>query len=316
MKFNIMPAKEAFLGLKNTDCNYEQAEIVVIPFGLEKTVSYGNGTANAPEAIIKASHEVELFDEELQYQTSDRMKIITLEDTRSIQHLYKNTIKSQQAKSLISNYNNNPLDYLSAIIKQTIHDNKLSLTFGGEHTISAAIIKPLIQKHQEITILHFDAHADLRNAYNGDKFSHASAMRRCLDYDNVNLLSFGIRNISQEGMDFYKNNQHRIKIFWAYDKGNWNYELIKQYLTNKNIYLSFDVDSFDSSLMPATGTPEPGGLFWDDVIKIIRLATQFSKIIAIDINELAPIATLHSCDFCVAKLAYKILSLIQHYKKL
>ena len=157
-------------------------------------------------------------------------------------------------------------------------------------------------------LLHFDAHADLRQSYNGEKFSHASAIRRCLDYKNVSVISFGIRNISQSEIPYLRKNSSRIKIFWAKDKINWNLFNFKNMIKNKNVYLTFDVDGFDSSIMPATGTPEPGGLFWDETLNIIKIAAKNSNIVGADINELAPIKGFNSYNFLVAKLAYKILS--------
>ena len=157
-------------------------------------------------------------------------------------------------------------------------------------------------------MLHFDAHADLRNTYNGSKYSHASAIRRCLDFKNVSVISFGIRNISSEEISYLKKNNNRIKIFWAKDSKKWNLNLFKKLIKNKNVYLTFDVDGFDSSLMPATGTPEPGGLFWNEALNIIKVAINNSKLVGADINELSPIKGFNTYNFLVAKLAYKILS--------
>ena len=146
------------------------------------------------------------------------------------------------------------------------------------------------------------------NCYNGEKFSHASAIRRCLDYKNVSLISFGIRNISKSEIPFLKKNSKRIKIFWAKDKPNWSLKKFKNLIKNKDVYLTFDVDGFDSSIMPATGTPEPGGLFWDETLNIIKIAAKSSNIVGADVNELAPIKNFNSYNFLVAKLVYKILA--------
>ena len=186
---------------------------------------------------------------------------------------------------------------------------------GGEHSLTPGSIRPFIKKFKKIYLLHFDAHADLRNSYNGNKFSHASAIRRCLDNPNVNIISFGIRNISLNETPFLKKNKKRIKIFWAKDKSKWNLNEFKKIIKNKIVYITFDVDGFDSSLMPATGTPEPGGLFWDETIKIIKIAAQYSEIIGADINELSPIKGFNSYNFLVAKLAYKIISYAFEFKK-
>ena len=200
------------------------------------------------------------------------------------------------------------LDQLSAINEEIISDDKFPLVFGGEHSITPGSIKPLVNKYDEITLLHFDAHADLRESYLGEKFSHASAIKRCLDFENVKVVSFGIRNLSQGEMNFYKDNRDRIEIFWSKDKKKWDLSLLDKFFKNKKVYITFDVDGFDSSIMPATGTPEPGGLMWEDVLPIIRKVCQISNIVGADINELAPIKNFDSYNFLVAKLAYKILS--------
>jgi agmatinase len=182
------------------------------------------------------------------------------------------------------------------------------MTFGGEHSITPGCIVPFTKKFKNICLLHFDAHADLRESYNGEKFSHASAIKRCLDYSNVSVISFGIRNISKSEISFLKKNSDRIHIFWAKDKSKWNLNNFKKLIKNKTVYLTFDVDGLDSSIMPATGTPEPGGLLWDETLNILKIAAKNSKIVGADINELAPIKGFNSYNFLVAKLAYKILS--------
>ena len=115
-------------------------------------------------------------------------------------------------------------------------------------------------------------------------------------------------------MNFYENNRKRIEIFWAKDKKNWDSNKMVNLLKNRNVYITFDVDGFDSSIMPATGTPEPGGLFWDEVLRIIKQVCQISNIVGADINELAPIKNFDSYNFLVAKLAYKILSYTFEFK--
>ncbi len=137
-------------------------------------------------------------------------------------------------------------------------------------------------------------------------------MRRCLDNNNAEIISIGIRNISSAEIPFYKKNKERIHIFWAKNKSNWRKSDLSDLMHGRDIYLSFDLDAFDASLMPATGTPEPGGLFWYDAIDIIQLAANVGNIVGADINELAPIPHFHSPNFIAAKLAYKIISLQAH----
>ena len=281
--------KKGFLGIDNK-FNFKE-KVVVVPFGLEKTVSYGGGTKNGPKEIIKASHQVELYDEELNCEPFRKIGIKTL-------RFFKIDKNIKKALKKIADINN-----------RLLTKKLFPMTLGGEHSITAGCIVPFVKKYKKICILHFDAHADLRENYNGEKFSHASAMRRCLDYKNVSIISFGIRNISQEEIPFLKKNKSRINIFWAKDKAKWDFKKFKRLIKNKTVYLTFDVDGLDSSIMPATGTPEPGGLLWDEALKIIKIATKNSNIVGADVNELAPIKGFNSYNFLVAKLVYKILSL-------
>ena len=285
---NYLSNKKGFLGIDNKFSINEKA--IVIPFGLEKTVSYGSGTKDGPKEIIKASHQVELYDEEFNCEPFKKIGIKTIKPFK----INKN-IKIA-------------LNQISKLNERILSKKKFPLVLGGEHSITPGCIKPFVKKFNKILILHFDAHADLRNSYNNQKFSHASAIRRCLDHKNVSLVSFGIRNISKEEVPYLKKNSKRIEIFWAKDKKKWNLKKFKRIISNKIVYLTFDVDGFDSSLMPATGTPEPGGLFWDETLEILKIAAKNSNIVGADINELAPIKGFNSYNFLVAKLAYKILS--------
>jgi agmatinase len=135
-----------------------------------------------------------------------------------------------------------------------------------------------------------------------------AALRRVLDHKNVSLVSFGIRNISQSEIPFLEKNKNRVKIFWARDIAKWDYKDIVKRFKDRDVYVTFDIDGFDASLIPATGTPEPGGLFWNDAMKLIRSVAEVSNIVGADVNELAPKPNMHGCDFLAAKLAYKILS--------
>ena len=292
---NYLSQRKGFLGYDaNQKINHK---VIVVPFGLEKTVSYGGGTKNGPKEIIKASHQVELFDEELNKEPYKNIGVKTLKP-----FLIKKKIKSA-------------LNQLTSINEKILSSNRFPLVFGGEHSLTVGSIKPFIKKHNEIILLHFDAHADLRESYNGERYSHASAIKRCLDFKNVKVVSFGIRNLSQSEMNFYKNNKDRIEIFWGKDKKKWDLSRLKTIFKKKNVYITFDVDAFDASIMPATGTPEPGGLLWEDVLPIIKNVCQIANIIGVDINELAPIKNFDSYNFLVAKLAYKILSYIFEFRR-
>ena len=287
--------KKGFLGYEAD--NKIDNKVVVVPFGLEKSVSYGGGTKNGPKEIIKASHQVELFDEDL--------------NKEPYKHIGIKTLKPFPIKKKL----NEAINQLAKINEKIISRNKFPLILGGEHSITPGSIKPFTKKYSELTVLHFDAHADLREEYNGEKFSHACAIKRCLDFKNVQVVSLGIRNLSAPEMKFYNNNKKRVKIFWAKDKHRWDLKKIINMILNKNVYITFDVDCFDLSIMPATGTPEPGGLLWEDVIPIIKAVCKNSNIVGVDINELAPIKNFDSYNFLIAKLAYKILSYTFEFKK-
>ncbi len=285
---NYLSNKNGFLGVDNK-FNFKE-KVVVVPFGLEKTVSYGGGTRNGPKEIIKASHQVELYDEELNCEPYKKIGIKTLKPFK----IDKNIKKA--------------LNKMSKINEEILDKKLFPMTLGGEHSITPGCIAPFVKKYKDICLLHFDAHADLRESYNGEKFSHASAIKRCLDYPNVSIISFGIRNISQSEIPILRKNSSRINIFWAKDKSRWDLNKFKRLIKNKTVYLTFDVDGLDSSIMPATGTPEPGGLLWDETLNIIKIAAKNSKIVGADINELSPIKGFNSYNFLVAKLTYKILA--------
>lgn len=290
-QFAFMKSLDGFLAIPEDEaCSYEDSKAVIVPFGLEASVSYGHGTAAGPAAIIKASHQVELFDEEFWCEPVRDYGVITLQEPAI-------------AKKIPA-----ALSQLEQITGKLLDEGKFPLIFGGEHSITAGAIRPFAARYPDLTILHFDAHADLRDGYDGEHFSHAAAMRRCMDNEKISLVSCGIRNISAGEIPFYEKNSDRLKIFWAKDKREWKMDDILEKLHGKPVYVTFDVDGFDASLMPATGTPEPGGLMWDEAIRIIEAASRVSRFVGADINELAPVKGMHYCDFLAAKLAYKILS--------
>ena len=184
---NFLNQKKGFLGYEAKQ--KKDFKTIIVPFGLEKTVSYGGGTKNGPKEIIKASHQVELFDEELSTEPCKKIGIKTLKPFP-----IKKTISAA-------------LDQLSKINEKILSIKKTPIVLGGEHSLTAGSIKPFVKRYKEITLLHFDAHADLRESYNGERYSHASAIKRCLDYKNLKVISFGIRNLSNSEMIFYKKNK-------------------------------------------------------------------------------------------------------------
>jgi len=286
---------QGFLGLDHEDAAAsEKARAVIVPFGLEASVTYGSGTSMGPEAIIEASHQVELFDDEFWREVVHDYGVATLES-------------EPIARDIPA-----ALAQLEETIESLLKDDRFPLVLGGEHSLSAGAIRPYVSRYPDLAILHFDAHADLRDGYNGEHFSHAAALRRCMDLPISKLISVGIRNISAEEIPFLEANSERITIHWARDRKGWDPKEIVRPLQGRHVYLTFDLDGFDASLMAATGTPEPGGFFWDDAIDIIREAAAVSTLVGADVVELAPRQELHACDFLAAKLCYKILNYALH----
>ncbi len=268
----------------------DQAKVVVVPFGLEKSVSYVSGTNKGPAAIIESSKQVELFDEEFWHETFRDFGVATLKEF---------TIEKKIEDAL---------DQLEQITADLLAKDKFPLILGGEHSITAGSIRPFVKKYPDLAILHFDAHADLRDGYDGEHYSHAAALRRVMDNPISTLVSVGIRNISASEIPYLEANKDRINIHFAKDKGHLNLDEVVAPLKNRPVFVTFDVDGFDTSLMQATGTPEPGGLMWNEVMDILRAASKVSNIVGADVVELSPMENFHSCDFLTAKLCYKILS--------
>jgi agmatinase len=288
----FMTSDKGFLGLEKKDAaSQKDAKVVIIPFGLEKSVSYGGGTAAGPQAMIDASHQVELFDDEFWTEPFRKYGVLTAKPVK------------------ISKSVPDALKQLDAEVEAVLKMGKFPFTFGGEHSITAGSIRPFVRRYKDLHVLHFDAHADLRDGYAGEHYSHAAALRRVLDHKEVTkLCSFGIRNISQSEIPFLEKSKGRVKIYWAREKAKWDIKEIVNHYRGKNVYVTFDIDGLDASLMPATGTPEPGGLFWDECMTIIREVAKVSTFVGADVNELAPKPNLHACNFLAAKLAYKIMS--------
>ena len=259
-----------FLGVKKY--KYDECNTLILPYPKEGGVSYGRGTRNGPRSIIKASQQVEL-------------------------HPYPDNLKIHTFMSLIGQAYNTGLPELTQMIKLGKEAGKFIMTIGGDHSLTPAAFKPWAD--DDVDILQFDAHSDLRDTYDGSKNSHACAMRRCLELNHkTNLYRFGIRNTSKEEEQYIKKNSHRI----------FRHTIPE----NKKLYLTFDVDAFDVSLMPATGTPEPGGYMWQETMHLLDSIVKYNEIVAVDVVEFAPIKGIEAYDFVVAKLCYEILRKISN----
>jgi len=296
---NLEIARKTFLDEKKS---VEQADVVIVPFGLEKTVCFGKGTSKGPQRIIEVSPQLETFDEELEKDIYKEVAIATLEEPK---------IKDDHQEAI---------GQLEEIVDEIYRLDKFPLILGGEHSLTLGAVRAAQKKYGEISILQFDAHADLREEYEGSIFNHACVMRQCLKLDRVKLTQVGIRNISTDTNEFgfWRANQKnpirdlnssgaRIKTFWAKDMKKWKTSEIVRSLA-KNVYLTFDVDAFDCSLMPSCSTPEPGGLRWYQAAEILKAVAAKKNIIGADLVELAPIKGFHAPDFVAAKLVYKIIA--------
>lgn len=288
---DYLPPDETFLDPLREDVGRPQdARCVVIPFGLEASVSYGGGTREGPAAILKASHQLELFDDELWREPYKDYGIAAIREPKIAP-----TIDAA-------------LEQLSGIVETVLEQGRFPFVIGGEHSLTPGAINPIAAAYRDLVVLQFDAHADLRDGYQGEKYSHAAAMRRVLDHEHVGLVSVGIRAISSPEADFIDRNRDRVRIHWAREQARWDIEEIVRPLKGRPVYVTFDIDGLDSAIMPATGTPVPGGIPYPGALAILRRAAEVSTIVGADLVELAPMPNLHACDYTAAALAYKMMS--------
>jgi agmatinase len=279
-----------FLDLGMIDnVSYDSADVVVIPFGYEGTVTFGHGTNKGPEALINASTQVETFDDELLDDIHKQIKIWTTEQPK-----FPKGAK-EASKVLYENVN------------EIIHEKKFPVVIGGEHSISYGFAQALDKNYKDISILVFDSHLDLGDQWSKQDFTHAAWLKYSMELPNVKSASLiGIRNFNKLEYQVWQENKDKINVFLAKDKANWDLNKIIDSLS-ENVYVSFDIDGFDSSVMPATGTPEPGGFFWNDVLPILREVAKRKNVIGTDLVELAPIKGMHAPDFVAAKLLMKMI---------
>jgi len=274
-----------FLGLDEELSSYEGSKVVVLPVPYEATVSYGSGTSKGPAAIIEASQQVELYDDELECEPCD-VGVATL-DAVDLKGVAPSELR----------------DAVAPAISRVLADGKLPLVLGGEHSVTPAVVSAVSERHSNLTVVQFDAHADLREEYEGERMSHASAMARVRDL--LPAVQVGIRNLCKDEAE--RARRDGLDIFYAKDMrrdDSWMERALGCIRTD-DVYVTIDLDAFDSSLMPSTGTPEPGGMDWYQVTDFLRLVATRRRVIGFDVVELAPIEGFHAPDFLAAKLAYK-----------
>ena len=290
-KLDYLPGDESFLDHLRDDAGRPQdARAVVIPFGLEASVSYGGGTAAGPKAILAASQQLELFDEELWREPYKDYGIAALREPE--------IAKGQEAA----------LAQIEGLVEAVLDAGKFPFVLGGEHSLTAGAIRPFARRHDDLVVLQFDAHWDLRDGYLGEHYSHAAAMRRVLDHKNITLVSVGIRAFSTPEAKFYEANRDRLHVFFGKDQARWDIEQIVAPLKGRPVYITFDIDALEPHVMPATGTPVPGGLQYLQALEILRRAVDAAgSIVGMDLVEFAPIEGFHAYDFTAAQLAAKML---------
>jgi agmatinase len=280
-----------FLGLDTTHSDYDGARFAVLPVPYDSTACYRGGTRHGPAAVITASQQLEWFDEELSREchacgiaTLDPVEPIMAGPEQMHEVLYKHA-------------------------RRVVKDGKFLLGLGGEHGITAAFVRAVMSRHKKLSVLQLDAHCDLRDAYQGTRYSHASVMRRVIEL-GASIVPVGIRNVSLEEHRYIK--RHRIEPITAYQcycEGEWTFDVVDR--LGEAVYVTIDMDAFDPAYAPGVGTPEPGGLDWYQVTGLLRRVAAEKNIVAADIVEVAPIPGQVVTEYLAARLAYKLMAYVQ-----
>ncbi len=263
----------------------EKAAFVIVPVPYEMTVSYGGGAGRGPDAVIESSVQLELYDEEAGFEIWKK-GFFTCEPVKFVKSEKEFFPKMEKA-----------VDELLSSCKA------FPFFIGGEHSITQALLPPFIKRHKNLSILHFDAHADLRPSYHGSVHSHASALYPASRTNKV--VQVGIRSIGAEERKFV--NSGNVRTFLMHENLNID-KLVKNVLKEltDTVYLTIDVDGFDPSVMPATGTPQPGGFGWYEAMKLFRSVCENKKVVGCDVVEVAPFKFSPVTEFNAAKLIYRI----------
>ena len=278
----------SFMGIEPQYTELDKSRFVVLPVPYEQTTSYKKGTRFGPGALIDASCQVELMDEEL------------MQDT------YKVGIHTLPPFPI----NKDPAVFIRELSDYTQHfldKGKFVVTLGGEHTVTAGTIIPYAKKYPKLSVFHIDAHPDLRNEYEGSIYNHACALRRVLDY--APIVQVGIRCITPEEVEII--NSGRVKTFFAH-----SYKSVKEIIPSvlktlsDDVYITIDLDGLDPSIMPGVGTPVPGGLMWYETLEILREIIYKKNVVGADVMELCPLQDNVLSEFTAAKLTYKIMGYV------
>lgn len=288
----IIKSPNNFLEVPDEHSDYKNSKVIVLPFPYEKTTCYIKGTEKGPDAILKASRQVELYDEE--NGNTFEAGICTLKP-----------IKTDEKPEVMAE-----LAYKN--VKNLLNDSKFVVTLGGEHSITSGIVEAFNEKFNELSVLQIDAHSDLREDYEGTRHSHACAMKRTIEI--CPIVPIGIRSLSFEESEFIK--EKKLKVFWAKDiVGNdkWFDDAISR--LSKNVYITFDLDCLDPSIMPSVGTPEPGGLSYYQVLRFLKRVCEKRNVVGFDVVELCPNENDVSPDFTAARIVYKMIGYKLHNRQ-
>jgi len=275
--------RKGFCGLSNDYSDYQNAAIVILPIPFDKTSTWLKGADKGPEAILEASAHLEFYDIETDTEVLKR-GIFTADP-----------IQADSSDVLI--------DKSESVVSKYLNDDKFVVAVGGEHSISIGVIKSYVKKYKDLSVLHLDAHADLRHTYEGSRYNHACVIARVMEFTE-HIVSVGVRSIDVEEKPRIQN----IKMFFAhgiYNSDEWIDEAVGR-LTD-DVYITIDLDVFDPGIMPSTGTPEPGGLGWYQVMKLLFAVSKSKRIVGFDVVELCP-SDSKAPDFLAAKLIFTLLS--------
>jgi agmatinase len=267
-------------------CNPDTARVTIIPAPLEYSVCYIKGTEHGPQAILDASSQMELYDEEL-----DCCPIET-------------GVYTRPALNYRGLNHADALNITGQAVREVLERGQLPFTLGGEHSLSAPPIAAVREFFPDLTVVHIDAHGDLRDEYEGTPLSHASIERRIVDM-GIPLTEIGIRSFSPEEAKFMQT-QPNVSIVWGYQMAKGSATIPWERLS-KHTYVTIDLDALDPSEMPAVGTPEPGGLHWYQLLDLFRELCRRTTIVGMDVVELCPMEGQTRADFLAAKLVYKMI---------
>lgn len=283
--------KPPYFDLAAGESAYATSRVVILPVPFGGTVTYGRGTEKGPEAIRVASQQVELFDEETRREPY-RVGIHSAPPVPCPPRLGPEEMVRRVA----------------ARVEKYLDDGKFVVTLGGEHSISPGATGPYARRFAGLTIVHFDAHSDLRESYHGSAHNHACAGARMREH--ARLIQIGIRAQTPEEREIIDRGDVDTLFAHQMHGVDWAPGVLEKIDTGSPVYVTIDLDYFDPTLMPATGAPEPGGGQWYPTVRFLRSLSERARVVGFDIMELAPIRGLHAPDFMVARLTYKMLAYV------